>query len=327
VALRRGGADEIVVVGEGPLPPFRRLAALGIEPRLAAAAPGPQAGERITADGALFALPRDVRNVIETRGALVGLPLRFEGTSPTAPPAVAHEGPAFVVEDETSRKRAEDLLWASLGSSMDGVIDRWLNRPLGRLFSRILVRTSVTPNQITVFGTLIGIGGALLIAEGGVWTALFGAFVFQLSAAIDCVDGEIARVTFRESALGKWLDLWLDNAVHLALFVAIALHGVRSGAMTPTLSILLGVSTVVGALVSFAVVLRGMRIPPERRDRRIAAIIDRMTNRDFSILVVGFALLQHIEWFLWLSGTLSHAFWILAWIASARPEPVEGRMG
>jgi phosphatidylglycerophosphate synthase len=313
IALARAGASEVLVESEQPLPAWRRITALGIEVRRVR--PGEVQGERVAADGALFALPREVRRAVEARARLVApdgrpLPLVCEPGGAGVPQALRAESPCFLVTDEASRARAERLLWASLASPADGFADRFLNRPLGRIFAKLFARTPVTPNQITVAGTLLGLFGAALIAMGSSSAAVLGAVAFQLSAAIDCADGEIARVLFKESPLGKWLDLVLDNVVHVAIFAAIAAHWLRAGGPAP-LAIGLGVSSVLGAAAAFAVVARGTR-SEAAGNGRLAALIDRMTNRDFSLLVLALAIAGRLEYFLFLAGTLSHAFWVAA---------------
>lgn len=282
VAARRRGAGEIVIVSPpsaAPLPRFRRLGRLGIAPRIVASRAEAALDGAAVVDGARFV--------------------------------------DIVVEDESTRAEAERRLWASLESSADGLVDRWLNRPLGRIFSKLLVRTEVSPNQITVAGTLIGLAGAAMIAHGGAGAAVAGALVIQVSAALDCVDGEIARVLFKESPLGKWLDISLDNLVHIAIFVAIAFHCARRGVAAPLGA--LAASACAGALLSFVVVVRGMRLSAEQRDPRVAAIVDRLTNRDFSVIVVALALAGRLEWFLWAAGTLVHVFWAAALLAQLAP--------
>jgi hypothetical protein len=39
-------------------------------------------------------------------------------------------------------------------------------------------------------------------------------------------------------------------------------------------------------------------------------ILDAVTNRDFSVLVLALAVIDRLEWFLWMSGIGSHVFWI-----------------
>ncbi|MGH7860572.1 MAG: CDP-alcohol phosphatidyltransferase family protein [Candidatus Binatia bacterium] len=322
IALRRGGIEEISVVSDRPLPSFRRLSALGIGvDRIASI---PEEGEFLFADGALFVAPEDVRRVIEARGRLTdgsgrSLPLEIRRNGDFgAGPSVPASAPSFVVRDSAGRNEAERVLWAGLGHSADGLVDRFFNRPVGRFLSKLLVHTSATPNQITILGTLVGLASAALLADGAHRLAVLGAIVFQLAAVIDCVDGEVARIQLKESAFGRWLDLSLDQVTHVAIFAAIAVHSFRRGLDGGT-AIVLGASAVLGALLSFAAVVRGLRLAPENRNPRLAAIVDRMTNRDFSVAVILFAAFDRLEWFLWLVATVIHGFWIAVLIAQRAP--------
>ena len=54
------------------------------------------------------------------------------------------------------------------------------------------------------------------------WVQVLGALLFMLSSTLDGCDGEIARLKFRQSRFGGWLDIWSDNVVHVAVFGAIA---------------------------------------------------------------------------------------------------------
>src|SRR5436309_15710361 len=111
---------------------------------------------------------------------------------------------ATSVTDSTSVREAERRLWASLTSSADGIVDRFLNRPLGRYLSKILIHAPFSPNQISIVSTLIGISSGWPFATG---YFISGAFLLQISAIIDCVDGDLARVLYKESRFGKWHDL------------------------------------------------------------------------------------------------------------------------
>jgi hypothetical protein len=63
----------------------------------------------------------------------------------------------------------------------------------------------------------------------GYSAGIIGAILLQASALIDCVDGEVARIAFRESPMGKWIDITLDQVVHIAVFAAIAFGLWRQG--------------------------------------------------------------------------------------------------
>jgi phosphatidylglycerophosphate synthase len=227
-------------------------------------------------------------------------------------PSVLAEGLTKEVLDAPSAKKASQALWDSITSSSDGFVDRWFNRPVGRaIFSKAFVRTPITPNQISGLSIGVGVIGAWLIASGERASTVWGALLFQLSAVIDCVDGDVARVLFKESKLGKWLDLGGDQVVHISIFGAIAWGLHRAGSNAPVL--MLGAVCIVGAILSFAVVLHGiLRPPPGPAHSRLQAFIDGATSRDFSVLVLALAAIGKLEWFLWLTAIGSQVFWITA---------------
>ena len=105
---------------------------------------------------------------------------------------------------------------------------RMLNRFARALFTRIfrpvaafLVRRGVSPDVVTLVGTLGVVVGALVFFPLGefFWGTLFiTAFVFS-----DLVDGTMARMTERSSRWGAWLDSTLDRVGDAAVFAGIAL--------------------------------------------------------------------------------------------------------
>ena len=333
VAIHRAGAGPITVISESPLPPVKRTRALGIHFDTRADLPAMD-------DAVLFAKTNllvqaaDVRLCLETRSRLLspdGTPLSIgliklpESSVEHAlddAPVVRAAGVARKVSDSASAAAAESALWSSLTSSSDGIVDKVFNRPCGRPLSKLLVWTPVTPNVISVTSIIIGVISAVFFAFGAYQSMVIGALLLQLSAIIDCVDGDVARVVFKETAIGKWIDLAGDQIVHIGVFAGIAL-GVARSSGTPAL-LWLGVSAVIGALISFGVVLRGMR-SPSAESSGLKRLIDAATNRDFSVLVLGLALFDLTKVFLWLVAIGSHVFWILALSVQRRCSPsVEG---
>lgn len=250
---------------------------------------------------------RDLENVIAQGGRLVsaeGEPLPVRMTVDNPRPVVA--GPvAMLVLDPASAVEAERKLWASLTSNADGVVDRLLNRPLGRPLSKLLVRTPISPNQVSIVAILIGLTAAWFFARGNF---VAGALVFQLCAIIDCVDGDIARASFKQSRLGKWLDLGGDQVVHFSVFAAIGMGVTRTDPSVPALA--LGASAALGVLLSFAVIVRALRQPAAQRGPRLNKLLDATANRDFSVLLLALALFGRMDLFLWMAGIGIHVFWI-----------------
>lgn len=328
VALHRAGAASITLAGvqaRTAADVLSRSHALGIPVRVVPDCPAP-AGPVLLCHAAVLLSAADARACLERAGRLlapdgtelpVGVAEESQENIAAAlrhAPALRATRPARWIGGPADAQRAEAELWASLTSSSDGLVDRWFNRPIGRqLLSKPLVRTSVTPNAISIASILIGLGAAWLFARGN--APIFAALLFQLSAVVDCVDGDIARIMFRESPLGKWIDLVGDQIVHLAVFAGIALGAHRTGAGPEMLW--LGGAAVAGALISFFVVLRGM-LRPGKDGGALQRLVDATTNRDFSVLVLLLACLGRTEWFIWLAAFGSHLFWVAALVLQVR---------
>jgi len=116
------------------------------------------------------------------------------------------------VDTPASLAHAESLLVAGLEKQReDGYVSRFINRPLSRWITRLLVKTPITPNAITTFSFLAAVIGAYCFSMGQyAWSVLAGVLV-QMASIVDGCDGEIARLKFRANAFGGWLDTVLDR--------------------------------------------------------------------------------------------------------------------
>lgn len=107
--------------------------------------------------------------------------------------------------------------------------------------ARILAKTRITPNQITVLSFLIFIPPAMyLFAQG---TYLYGIIALGLcyaSAFFDYVDGQVARLKSISSPLGAWLDYALDWISMNAVLFAIVFGVIHQRPGLPRLMVGLG---------------------------------------------------------------------------------------
>lgn len=102
---------------------------------------------------------------------------------------------------------------------LDGLVSRYLNRPLSRPVARLLAPTPITPNQVTVVSLLVALGaGWLLVAGHNAWAAP----AIHASSVIDGVDGDLARLTGRGSRFGAIFDAVLDRYADAAVFGGMA---------------------------------------------------------------------------------------------------------
>lgn len=214
----------------------------------------------------------------------------------------------WVAPGAPAAEKRRTLLRSLANPAMDGVVDTWLNRPISRRLTRLLVGTGVSPNAVTVASGVLGVLGAAGIATGDYALGVAGAAVFQLSAAVDCVDGEIARLTYRTSPLGARLDIAVDNAAHVALFAAMA--AAARGALGPGLTWGVGAAAVLGGILSFLLVYRLTFGGGAAADGGLRRLLERLTNRDFSIGVLACALVPWWHGALWIVAVGTNAFFL-----------------
>jgi CDP-diacylglycerol---glycerol-3-phosphate 3-phosphatidyltransferase len=95
--------------------------------------------------------------------------------------------------------------------------------PLGNL----LLRMGVSPNAVTLVGTLGVCAGALVCFPQG-WL-LAGVVVVTAFVFSDMIDGYMARTSGRNSPFGAFLDSTLDRLGDAAIFGGLALYYVGPG--------------------------------------------------------------------------------------------------
>src|SRR4051794_36207165 len=100
----------------------------------------------------------------------------------------------------------------------DGFMARHFDRKISGAITLQLLKTSITPNQVTIGVTILGVIAGACLAQPGYRPKVLGAFLFLATSILDGCDGEIARAKKMMSKLGGWLDLWGDNVVHVAVF-------------------------------------------------------------------------------------------------------------
>jgi phosphatidylglycerophosphate synthase len=91
-------------------------------------------------------------------------------------------------------------------------------RPLAHPLVLVLARLRVPPPAVVVAAGAAGIGAAVEIGRGSLVAA---ALLIQLKTLLDNADGQLARLTGRTSAFGRYLDSELDFVVNAALFAAV----------------------------------------------------------------------------------------------------------
>jgi CDP-L-myo-inositol myo-inositolphosphotransferase len=146
------------------------------------------------------------------------------------------------------REAGRRLLRDQGRKTRDGPVSRHLNRPVSRWLSRYLVRTSVTPNQISLISWMLSCVAAVSMAVSGYPALAIGGALAQLASIIDGCDGEIARLKHSQSEFGGWFDAVLDRYADSFLLFGLMWHEFSS---TGThLSVALGFAAIVGSFLN-----------------------------------------------------------------------------
>lgn len=106
----------------------------------------------------------------------------------------------------------------------DGIVSRYLNRPLSRPMARALKPTAVTPNAVTAFTLLLALATGAAIAAG--WN-IAGGIAIQAVSVIDGVDGELARLKNMATRFGGVFDAVTDRYADAVMLAGMTVFAVR----------------------------------------------------------------------------------------------------
>lgn len=248
-----------------------------------------------------------------------GAPARAALAAAGAAPVRLAGGLCIAVPDVEAAAAAERTLIRQLASATadtDGPIAR-VDRALSTRLSRYIVRTPLRPNHLTMIGTGIGCLAAWALAHGTYLSGVIGTLLFWFAVIIDGCDGEVARLKFQESFFGYVFDVTTDNLVHVAIFIGLGVGLYRAA---PDGQLLWLVGLLVGgfACATAATMLTLVRRPPaqdrpphSRRGklrRRLLHGFEALMNRDFAYVLLGLALIGHLDWFLWGAAFGTYAY-------------------
>ncbi len=111
---------------------------------------------------------------------------------------------------------------------LEDTLNHRLYHPLAWQLAKLLARTPFTPNQVSVTGGLTvvcaGIAYVSPLWWGEAWpvSAALGLLLHMAWHVIDGADGDLARMTGRNSPYGEMVDGLCDYLSHLVLYVLLA---------------------------------------------------------------------------------------------------------
>lgn len=210
--------------------------------------------------------------------------------------------------------------------------------PLTRHFSYpltlLLARLPVTPNQITALSLALGLGCAVLLAQGTFEASVWGAVLLIASYTFDNCDGEIARLKNMSSEWGAQFDDIADWLVDGAFFTGLG-WGVAQ-ARGEDFWFWLGLAATAGATIDYVVDLifhakakadpdaqtreetaKGDRKPEDFIDWLIF-IFHKLSRADFCVIVLVLVLFDVVWVLLPLGAIGAQAYWVTDLFQRAR---------
>ncbi|MER7166450.1 CDP-alcohol phosphatidyltransferase family protein [Micromonospora sp. NPDC000207] len=125
-----------------------------------------------------------------------------------------------------------------------GLFSESVSQWLGAVFALVAQRLGLRPTVLTIVNLILGLATSVsvvalapAVAEGSVpaWLVGLVALVgWQVAYALDCADGQLARVTGQGSPAGARVDVLCDVAAQIALVAALAATAVAQRPETPT---------------------------------------------------------------------------------------------
>lgn len=114
---------------------------------------------------------------------------------------------------------------ASLKSiETENKVDRVFYRPIGFRIARMLKGTGITPNMVTVLSIFVGAAVGFFFYHDDFIYNLCGILLLVFANILDCVDGQLARLTGIKSQIGRILDGVAGDIWFTCIYVAFALR-------------------------------------------------------------------------------------------------------
>ena len=126
---------------------------------------------------------------------------------------------AFVSRVETTYKARE----------VEGIFDLYFYRPIGFRLAQLFARLSMKPAAVSFLSCVCGVIAGHLYFYRDLGINIAGMVLHVCSNALDNADGQLARMTRRESRKGRIIDSVADHLVFVSIYFHLALRCARQG--------------------------------------------------------------------------------------------------
>lgn len=234
-------------------------------------------------------------------GPVVARPLGAEGTPVPLPFAQRWAFTPMPIRRLRDAVRGNTALLRACRKESDGWTARHLNRVVSLSLTRVLLHTGLRPNHLTMAIVLLGLASGVVASRGTHDAFVWGAALLQAQSTLDGCDGELARMTFRQSKLGEWLDTLGDDLSNNVFFGGAAVGMFRATSQTRWLLVgaVLVSTSVLASAIQYRWMIRagtGDLLASPVETGRFAFLRPLFKRDTFILLTFVAAALGRIEW-------------------------------
>jgi len=220
-----------------------------------------------------------------------------------------------------------------MSKPQDGFVSRFLNRPISRRITSVLLKFPIHPSTWTISICVLPLIASVFLVRGDYVSIVIGAAIFQVFSILDGCDGEIARAKNLESKFGERLDYFCDFAASLVYVLTLGL-GLRRSSEGIVCAVLITANELFLRVSRSKIAVTSSALHDSFYARHHAMIghsgllnlgerfvwwLFQLTKRDVAVIVfLILALLGLAEWILHLWMMVAGASLILSAIAAIR---------
>jgi hypothetical protein len=112
---------------------------------------------------------------------------------------------------------------------VEGVLDLYFYRPIGFRLAEFFAHLKITPAAVTLLAGICGVIAGHLYYYRALPINIAGMVLHVGSNALDNADGQLARLTCRESRRGRIIDSIADHLVFVSIYLHLVLRGLAEG--------------------------------------------------------------------------------------------------
>ncbi len=192
------------------------------------------------------------------------------------------------------------------------IIDRYIIRKISGFISGLLVKTPVTPNQVTIVSLVIGIVAAVFFSHGTYACTIMAGVLYFISTVFDLCDGEVARFKHLESDFGKNFDIIVDSVVNASIVIGITIAIYKANGSG--LTIIAGLLAMMGIVISL--LLTTYFSKESEKDTGTKKMLDKLNNKDFFyIIMLASVTFNQMIWFILIMAIGTNIYWVVHKIA------------